>query len=212
MKALNFNSPFAVVGLAAAILLFIGSRGYDFTPTSNVKPVFTSLEEVDMYGARPRAQAELYDQYVVAAEVANFRDTDKAFFGSDSPCFEVTIDPTVAGADTDYRLDLFGGNHLSATEVFTTELSAALSESFTEETWARDAKCFAGTFVASFTVTETGQLGDNMLVHHLRGSSGSAALAVLDVLRDMNNTGHRWHEGDMPAGEVRIPVRFKLMD
>lgn len=50
-----------------------------------------------------------------------------------------------------------------------------------------------------------------MLVHHLRGSSFSAGHAVLDVLRSLDREGHRWHDGADGAGEVRIPISFKLV-
>ena len=220
MRVLNFNSPYALIGLTFAVLLSLTAVVYQSGASSNAdpilipaKPAFESLEEVDLYGARPRAQAELFDKYVNHADVPNFRDAGGTVFtGSDTPCFEVTIDPTVEGNDADYRLDMFGGAHVATSDLFRSELSAALSKSFTEEVWARDNKCFAGSFVVSFSVTEQGRLGQNMLVHHLRGSSSSAGFAVLDVLREMELNGHRWHDGDQPAGEVRIPVRFKLME
>jgi hypothetical protein len=105
---------------------------------------------------------------------------------------------------------MFGGQNVVTTEQFRAELETAMAESFTEEIWARDRKCFNGSFVVSFDVDDSGRLGKNMLVHHIRGSSSDAALAVLDVLRSMDLDGHHWHAGDQPAGEVRVPLSFRL--
>jgi hypothetical protein len=74
----------------------------------------------------------------------------------------------------------------------------------------RDNKCFNGSFVVSFDVDAEGRIGENMLVHHLTGSSNAAGIAVLDVLRGMDLEGHRWHDGTAGQVEVRVPVKFKL--
>lgn len=148
-----------------------------------------------------------------AADIPNFRDpAASSLFGeSKAPCFEVKIDPSVPGATEDYRTDMFVGSTLVTSTAFTEAIKQVMTEEFKDEVWARDAKCFAGSFVVSFSVTENGELGSNMLVHHLRGQSFGAGHAVLDVLRSMDRDGYRWHDGTQNAGEVRIPVSFKLV-
>lgn len=147
-----------------------------------------------------------------ASDIPNFREPARFFSGdAKAPCFTVFIDPTVPGAKEDYRTDLFGdGQMVVSTEAFTEGLKDQLAEEFSAEAWAREPNCFDGSFVVSFAVTEDGRLGADMLVHHLRGQSNEAGISVLDVLRSMDRFGHRWHDGTKGAGEVRIPVKFKL--
>jgi|GEM_PF-2233699 len=226
MKNLGFNSPYAFVGIFLAVMAFGLSTFYDFRiPTANAVPV-ANYDAADVKGARALRGMDLSDKQffpdqdffdeIVAdlhrADVPNFRDAgDDAFYtGSDTPCFRVEIDPDVAGHNQDYRLDMFGGTHIETTDLFRSGLEDALAKTFQEEVWARDRKCFNGSFVVSFDVDGSGRLGTNMLVHHLRGSSSTAGLAVLDVLRGMDIDGHRWHDGSLPRGEVRVPVSFRL--
>lgn len=216
MKPFNFSSPYSRLGLffaatiCAGALLFRGSsepahevfiigeaNGGDRLPWKLVEPPALDFQDFDPG----------------AADIPNFRDPAKnALFGdTKAPCFEVKIDPSVPGAGVDYRSDMFAGSTLVTSEVFTEAIKAVMTESFKDEAWARDAKCFAGSFIVSFSVTDTGELGANMLVHHLRGQSFEAGHAVLDVLRSMDREGYRWHDGTEGAGEVRVPVSFRLV-
>jgi len=226
MKNLGFNSPYAVVGMFFAVLAFGLSTFYDFSVSSADTAPVTIYDASDVNGARALRGIEFSEHQFDPefkefkefmddrnrADVPNFRDAgDEGFYsGSDTPCFRVEIDPNVAGHDQDYRLDMFGGTHIETTDLFRSGLEDALAESFKDEAWARDRKCFNGSFVVSFDVDGSGRLGSNMLVHHLKGSSGTAGLAVLDVLRSMDVDGHRWHDGSLAGGEVRVPVSFRL--
>jgi hypothetical protein len=207
----------AVVGLLV-------SNFYDFNIRSASGLTVTTYDASNVPGERPRPHFDFqgnnpqYQDFLAdaddkaRADVPNFRDAgdDSFYSGSETPCFKVKIDPKVVGHDADYRLDMFGGQNVVTTEQFRAELETAMAESFTEEIWARDRKCFNGSFVVSFDVDDSGRLGKNMLVHHMRGSSSDAGLAVLDVLRSMDLDGHHWHAGDQPAGEARVPVSFRL--
>lgn len=226
MKNLGFNSPYALVGMFFAVVALTLSTFYDFGLSSANDGPLTIYDASNVLGARPASDLDLtglefapeYSDFKEflnrrnRADVPNFRDAgDDAFYsGSDTPCFRVEIDPNVAGHDQDYRLDMFGGTHIETTDLFRSGLEDALAESFKEEAWARDRKCFNGSFVVSFDVDDSGSLGSHMLVHHLKGSSGTAGLAVLDVLRSMDVDGHRWHDGSISGGEVRVPVSFRL--
>jgi hypothetical protein len=221
MKNLGFNSPYAVVGMFFAVVALGFSTFYDFRISSAHSAPLAVYDAGDVRGARPEFNFDFDPQHKDLrefvdernrADVPNFRDAgDDAFYsGSETPCFRVEIDPKVAGHDQDYRLDMFGGTHIETTDLFRSGLEDALAESFKDEAWARDRKCFNGSFVVSFDVDGTGRLGSNMLVHHLRGSSSTAGLAVLDVLRGMDIDGHQWHDGSLAGGEVRVPVSFRL--
>lgn len=216
MKPFNFSSPYSRIGLflaatfCAGVLLIKGNQERklktyvithdaegDNLPWKLVEPPTINFEDFDPG----------------AADIPNFRDpAASSLFGeSEAPCFEVKIDPSVPGAAEDYRADMFAGGTLVTSRAFTEAIKQVMTEEFKEEVWARNASCFAGSFVVSFSVTEEGALGSNMLVHHLRGRSFGAGHAVLDVLRSMDREGHRWHDGTAGAGEVRIPVSFKLV-
>ncbi len=216
MKPFNFSSPYSRIGffLAAAVCAGALLLKGDKTP------------EVDVYVLDNTSPAERLPWKLVeppaidfedfdpgAADIPNFRDhAANALFGEAKvPCFEVKIDPSVPGADIDYRTDMFSGSSLVTSEAFAEALKLKMSEAFKDEVWARDAKCFAGSFVVSFSVTESGYLGSTMLVHHLRGQSFDAGHGVLDVLRSLDREGIRWHDGTKGAGEVRIPISFKLV-
>jgi len=140
-------------------------------------------------------------------------EASRAFADGDSkePCFDVVIDEKVEGYEVAYRTDLFGGNYIGTQETLIKEIEAGLTTSFLDKTWEMDRDCFSGSFVVSFDVEEDGTLGKNMLVHHLRGGSSNAAFAILEVLWEMERSGHTWHDGTQGAGEIRIPVSFRLL-
>lgn len=218
MKNLGLSSDYARVGIFFAITAVLVSLFYDFSvPRSySGEYVVFDQEATAMRGQRPRHDFEslvgsLPDPERNRAAAPNFRDAgDEAFYyGSETPCFKVEIDENVDG--NGFQADMFSGeSYLSTSELFRSGLETAMAESFTEEVWARDQKCFNGSFVVSFDVDQEGRIGDNMLVHHIKGSSNAAGIAVLDVLRSMDLQGHRWHDGSAGAVEVRVPVKFKL--
>ena len=216
MKPFNFSSPYSRLGffLAASICAtaFLVKSGERQQPDHVFGTDAFQANDLPWKLVEP-PQLNFEDFDPGAADIPNFRDpAANALFGDrKAPCFEVKIDPSVPGANLDYRTDMFRGGALVTSAVFTDALKAVMAEEFKEEVWARDAKCFAGSFVVSFSVEENGKLGANMLVHHLRGQSFEAGHAVLDVLRSLDREGHRWHDGTGGAGEVRIPVSFKLV-
>ena len=220
MKNLGLSSDYARVGIFFAIIAVLVSLFYDFSvPRSHTGEYVVFDQEVTvMRGQRPRMHFEPFDPLVGdlapernRAAAPNFRDAgdDAFYYGSETPCFKVEIDENVDG--NGFQADMFSGeSYLSTSELFRSGLETAMADSFTEEVWARDKKCFNGSFVVSFDVDREGRIGDNMLVHHIKGSSNAAGIAVLDVLRDMDLQGHRWHDGSAGAVEVRVPVKFKL--
>ena len=219
MKNLGFNSPYALAGLCFAVVSIAVSTLFDFTIRSAPTNPLSEYVLEDVRGARERPEWMPHDLYLEEnpsstnrADVPNFRDAgDDAFYSeSATPCFEVTINPDVAGHNDRLKTHIFGDVRIETTDLFRSGLENALAESFTEEVWARDKKCFNGSFVVSFNVDEGGRLADNMLVHHIKGSANEAGMAVLDVLRGMDLDGHRWHDGSLDGGEVRIPVAFHL--
>lgn len=183
--------------------------------------VWSLMASVFFFSQSPQNGSHIqYDHQVVAlmehdwsGNNEDYREFKEFVSGSEysEPCFEVSLDETVAGYATDYRTDLFGGTYITNQEALLDELAAGLSTSFLDKTWEMDRDCFSGSFVISFDVAEDGTLGQNMLVHHLRGGSNNAAFAVMKVLWDMENSGHTWHDGTQGKGEVRIPVSFRLI-
>ncbi|TXF89508.1 hypothetical protein FUA23_09900 [Neolewinella aurantiaca] len=219
MKNLGFNSPYALAGMCFAVISIAVSTFFDFTVHSaSSGPVGEYVVE-NVRGARERPQWTLQkltlkekENLRSRANVPNFRDAgdDAFYYGSATPCFVVNINPDVEGHNDRLKTHIFGDLRIETTDLFRSGLEVALAESFTEEVWARDKKCFNGSFVVSFNVDGEGRLADNMLVHHIKGSANEAGIAVLDVLRDMDINGHRWHDGSLAGGEVRVPVSFRL--
>lgn len=223
MKYLGLSSDYARVGVFFAIATVAVSLFYNFNVPSAKTVVDVNWNESQVPGERPRIDFDMADFSVNPyskefqefarnrAEALNFRDAgrDDFYYGSDTPCFKVEIDEGVSG--NNFQADMFSGeSYLSTSEMFRSGLETAMAESFTEEVWARDSKCFNGSFVVSFDVDDEGRIGKNMLVHHVKGSSNAAGIAVLDVLRSMDLDGHRWHDGTAGNVEVRVPVKFKL--
>ena len=211
MKPFSFSSPYAFVGLFFGAILLAGAGLIEaMTPDLDTRRV--APQQLPWKLIEPPALETVRGWSSQAHDdIPNFRQYDHPWETDALPCFTVRIDPTVAGAREDYRSDLFGNGPLVASaEVFTEALKEAMAADFSAEAWARDPNCFDGSFVVSFSVTETGRLGDDMLVHHLRGQSNQAGISVLDVLREMDRNGHRWHDGTGESGIVRIPVKFKL--
>lgn len=218
MKYLGLSSDYARVGIFFAIIAVLVSLFYDFSVPRSYSGEYVVFDQqvMAMRGQRPRHDFEslvgsLPDPERNRAAAPNFRDAgdDAFYYGSETPCFKVEIDENVDG--NGFQADMFSGeSYLSTSELFRSGLETAMAESFTEEVWARDQKCFNGSFVVSFDVDQEGRIGDNMLVHHIKGSSNAAGIAVLDVLRDMDLQGHRWHDGSAGAVEVRVPVKFRL--
>lgn len=223
MKYFGLSSDYARIGIFFAIAAVAVSLFYDFTIPASQDRIIHSWDESQVRGERPRVAFKMSefspqpqhpafaDRARLRAEAQNFRDAgrDDFYYGSETPCFKVEIDESVSG--NDFQADMFSGeNYLSTSELFRSGLEVAMAESFTEEVWARDSKCFNGSFVVSFDVDAEGRIGKNMLVHHVKGSSNAAGIAVLDVLRSMDLDGHRWHDGTAGEVEVRVPVKFKL--
>ena len=218
MKPFNFSSPYSHLGILSAI--FACAAVLTFQVTKPAEPDFVFA--TDAFGSGEPFDLSHMDLSEFNFEktvphhddIPNFRDHSRFLYNEGSakaPCFTVQIDPTVDGADSDYRTDLFGdGQLLISSDKFAESLKQRMADDFSAETWARDDNCFDGSFVVSFAVTAEGRLGDDMLVHHLRGKSNSAGISVLDVLRSLDREGVRWHDGTKGAGEVRIPVKFKL--
>lgn len=221
MKFLDFNSPYARLGMFMSLFALFLSNSFTFSYGHSAREA-DSIDRLLERGERPFRYSfggehpqfgDFLDlSEVHPADVPNFRDmgSDDFIYGSESPCFTVTIDPSVEGHDEDYRLDLFGGQTVVEAKQFEEALATKMAESFVEEAWARSPKCFKGSFVVSFDVEADGSLGSNMLVHYINGRSAQAGIAVLDVVRGMDLEGHRWHDGSEAAGEVRIPVSFRL--
>jgi hypothetical protein len=219
MKNLGFNSPYALAGMCFAIASISISTFFDFSIKSAPTNPLSEYVVEDVRGARERpswTQPGFYQKQIASlrnrADVPNFRDAgdDSFYYGSATPCFAVTINPDVAGHNDRLKTHIFGDVRIETTDLFRSGLENALAESFTEEVWARDKKCFNGSFVVSFNVDGNGRLADNMLVHHITGSANEAGMAILDVLRGMDTDGHRWHDGSLDGGEVRVPVSFRL--
>jgi hypothetical protein len=206
MKKPGLNSPYARVGLFFCLLTSV-IGGYLVGRQPEAAPV--SYTYAWSSSAHETAAAEFFDA-IRSQEEKNAVDYLNSI--SAEPCFEVKIDPELlTGADVN-RSDLFNGGEIaSSRELLVSELKTKLAASFSDEVWKRDHKCFDGSFVVSFGVNEDGSLAENMLVHHIKGGTNMAGVAVLDVLLKMDREGHRWHDGTQGAGEVRIPVSFKLV-
>lgn len=219
MKPFNFSSPYSRLGMFFAMAACACAATFSLLQEPEPVPFrfsFESSAKVE-HDRLPWKLVEpphmdFGDFNPDASDIPNFRDPAR-FFNSEAkaPCFSVFIDPTVPGGTEDHYSGVFGGSDLVvSTEAFTDGLKEKMAEEFSAEAWARDPNCFDGSFVVTFTVAEDGSIGDDMLVHHLRGTSNQAGISVLDVLRSMDRFGHRWHDGTKGTGEVRIPVKFKL--
>lgn len=217
MKPFNFSSPYSRLGIAFALVSCLGVFLFNLAqPEPNARVLFST----DAFQRNSNLPWKLIEPphldfgefNLRNDDIPNFREASR-FFDDEaiSPCFTVWIDETIPGAAKDAVSGRFGNSDLTiGTEAFTEGLKKRMADDFSAEAWARDRNCFDGSFVVSFTVTEEGRLGDSALVHHLRGQSNSAGISVLDVLRSLDREGVRWHDGTQGAGEVRIPVKFKL--
>ncbi|MEM1357954.1 MAG: hypothetical protein AAGF89_07140 [Bacteroidota bacterium] len=186
---------FAIWSLMASVFFFSQSPRY---ANSDWSYQVQAADFVQPSWSGDNAEYREFREYVAETEYSG-------------PCFEVNLDETVAGYATDYRTDLFGDTYIPNQEALIDELAEGLSTSFLDKTWEMDKDCFSGSFVVSFDVDEDGTLGQNILVHHLRGGSNNAAFAIMEVLWDMERSGHTWHDGTQGKGEVRIPVSFRLI-
>jgi len=206
MKNLGFSSPYACVGLFFCLFSTI-IGGYLVGRQQEV--VFTTTPHFKAASAYDSSVEEFFE---TIRRQENKDATGYLDVASAEPCFEVKIDPELLEDAEVNRSDLFNGGEITSTrELLVSELKTKLAASFSDEVWKRDPKCFDGSFVVSFGVSEDGSLGENMLVHHIKGGSNMAGVAVLDVLLKMNREGHSWHDGTQGAGEVRVPVSFKLI-
>ena len=205
MKNPGLSSPYARVGLFFCLFStiiggYLVGRQQDAALTKVAPaPVSAYDNPVDEFFDAIRSQEE--------KDALDYLNSLSA-----EPCFEVKIDPALLADAEVNRSDLFNGGEITSTrELLVSGLKTKLAASFSDEVWKRDPKCFDGSFVVSFGVNEDGSLSENMLVHHIKGGSNMAGVAVLDVLLKMNREGHRWHDGTQGAGEVRVPVSFKLV-
>jgi hypothetical protein len=124
-----------------------------------------------------------------------------------TPCYSVTIDSTVDGFE-DTRQAVFGNSIMDGTDGFLTELESLLIDKFIRRSW--NGQCFEGSFVVSFNAAADGSLGHTIIVHHLRAGVKSVAHGVYQMMFDLDHQGHRWHDGTRGAGEVCIPVWFRI--
>jgi len=237
MKFLDFNSPYAQVGMFFALMALAVSTLYDTNIRSAPTGPLAAYEVSDVRGARPAFKwkdvedVEFIDRVEADEEewqwdggnedYANFKkvinqeaqlmkrpvDYVPAPDLTKEPCYSVLIDPTVEGYDETHP-NVFGPDVMSGTEDFLTELETLLIEEFTKTSW--DGSCFQGSFVVSFNVTAEGGLGHTIIVHHLVDGGKQAMPGVYQMLRDMHNSGFRWHDGTKGEGEIRIPVRFRI--
>lgn len=218
MKFLDFSSPYSRFGIFFGIALGIFAGAATLVEQMTSEPVYVytvdaTATEALTWKLKEPPHLDFGDFDPQPSNIPNFREPARFLHGdnAEAPCFTVRIDPTVPGADIDYRSDIFGdGELLVSTDALTDGFKQAMAEDFSAEAWARDPNCFDGSFVVSFTVTEDGRIGDDMLVHHLQGQSNQAGISVLDVIRELDYKGYRWHDGTKGTGEVRIPVKFKL--
>lgn len=193
MINIGTNSIYAKVGLVFAVLLL-------------------SVHLISDYAAIKEKEARLYQNIVdiglesVIKELEN--DASKTDpLKSKVPCYTFEIDPTVDGFDETHS-GVFGESIMDGTDGFLAELETFLIDEFTRTAW--NGHCFEGSFVVSFNVEEDGNLGHTIIVHHLRKGGTSVAHGVYQMLYDLDNAGHLWHDGTRGAGEVRIPVRFRI--
>ncbi|MEM6770197.1 MAG: hypothetical protein AAF597_06425 [Bacteroidota bacterium] len=142
MKPFNFSSPYSRLGLflAASICgaaLLIKSGDQNKTDAVSATDLFGNDKLTWKLVEPPTLDFEDFDPG--AADIPNFRDPAAAsLFGeTKAPCFEVKIDPSVPGADEDYRTDMFAGSTLVNGEAFTEALKATMTEEFKNEVWAR---------------------------------------------------------------------------
>jgi len=207
MKNPGLSSPYARVGLFFCLLTTV-IGGYLVGRQPEVVPVSYTYT-----WASEAAHETAADEFFDAIRSQEEKDAvDYLNSLSAEPCFEVKIDPKLLDDAEVNRSDLFNGGEITSTrELLVSELKTKLAASFSDEVWKRDPKCFDGSFVVSFGVNADGSLSENMLVHHIKGGSNMAGVAVLDVLLKMNREGHRWHDGTQGTGEVRVPVSFKLV-
>lgn len=218
MKLFDFSSPYSRFGLFFGVVLGTFACLATLVESMDGEPSYAYTIDATATEALPWKLKEpphldFGDFSAPSSGIPNFREPARFLQGDDAkaPCFTVYIDPTVPGADVDYRGDLFGdGELLVSTNALTDGFKEAMARDFSAEAWARDPNCFDGSFVVSFTVTEEGRIGEDMLVHHIEGQSNQAGISVLDVLRELDYGGYRWHDGTKGTGEVRIPVKFKL--
>lgn len=129
---------------------------------------------------------------------------------SEYPCYEVTIDESLLVNIGHYKSGNFGENELRAENLFTKDFKADLAASLIDATWNKSNTCFEGSFILSFEIAEDGTLGSSMLAHHISGGAGMSSQLATTVLIDLEAKGHRWHNGQLPAGEVQLPVAFRM--
>jgi hypothetical protein len=193
MINIGTNSIYAKVGLVFAVLML-------------------SFHLISDYAVVKEKETRIYQNIVglglesVMKELGNNTPkTDPA--KSKVPCYTVEIDPTVDGFD-DTRSAVFGESIMDGTDGFLAELEIFLIDEFTRTVW--NGRCFEGSFVVSFNVDEDGSLGHTIIVHHLRKGGVSVSHGIYQMLYELDHDGHRWHDGTRGAGEVRIPVRFRI--
>lgn len=151
---------------------------------------------------------QLFTNYLMVdagADAGADAKTERA--ATKTPCYTVTIDPTVDGFDETHSA-VFGESIMDDTDGFLAELETLLIDEFTQTAWNGD--CFEGSFVVSFNVKEDGSLGHTIIVHHLRQGGELVHGRVYQMMYGLDHDGHRWHDGTRGAGEVRIPVRFRI--
>jgi len=100
MKLFDFSSPYSRATLVESM---DGEPSYAYT-------IDATATEALPWKLKEPPHLDFGDFSAPSSGIPNFREPARFLQGDDAkaPCFTVYIDPTVPGADVDYRGDLFG--------------------------------------------------------------------------------------------------------
>lgn len=208
MKDNGLHSPYARLGIALAYLFPILAMIFSLPKISEGS---TAYQQVKIEERNLNYTHQWSDEIDRQFTDNRFMEDYMREEVPENPCYEVSVDESLLVGMERYRSDLVGEELLDIENLLTEDFKTALARDFSTRIWDNSKNCFEGSFIVSFAVTEDGKLGPDMLVHHLKGQSNEGGKAAVKVLFDLQATGHRWHDGSQPAGEVRLPVRFKLL-
>ena len=199
MKNFGFLSSYAKYGALCGAVLFCM-----YSLPSIVRH---SIQRAQSYTWEERMQRSLDEPTRIWRD--EFRDENWRS-ESKTPCYEVTIDNDLLIGLEDFKSGNFGEEVLDIDHLLTEEFKTSLAAEFSTRTWQNENHCFDGSFVISFRTEADGSLGTDMLTHNIKGGAHGGGTMASRVVLDLDARGHRWHDGTLPAGEVRLPVRFRM--
>lgn len=216
MHLLGLTSRYALLGLLLTVLTALILSG----PPSP-EPAVTTIVKMEKSPAWPTPQFDVDPSTLAEHKIeANTGvNTDEKFshlpsttraMTIENSCFDVSYAPELL-AEAKGGKALFTGQPVAAREVMLEDIEAFLLDRLHYEITRGTEECIEGSVIISLQIDGAGTIGPTMLAHHLRGGTDYAGLAIMAYFSDLRHDGRRWQNSTGEPMEVRLPLKFKLL-